>query len=82
MEEERREEDDVSPEIREPVEAAREDLEDLERRAERVENQTDDVRDDWERKRRDESIPGAQPPEEDEETSPPQEEEAEPEADR
>jgi len=92
MDEERRE-DDVAPEIREPVEAAQDDLDDLERRAESVEEEIGDVRDDWERKRRDESIPGAQPPEEDqeeqgsapadgeEEGSPPDEEEPEPQAD-
>jgi len=79
MDEERRE-DDVAPEIREPVEAAEDDLDDLERRAESVEEEIGDVHDDWERKRRDESIPGAQPPDE-EEGSPAEKEEAEPEAD-
>jgi hypothetical protein len=44
---------------------------DLEQRSEKLGEQTDDVAQEWERKRSDPSVPGAQPREEDEEDAPP-----------
>jgi hypothetical protein len=44
---------------------------DLEHRSEKLEEQTKDVAQDWERKRSDPSVPGAQPRAEDEEDAPP-----------
>lgn len=38
-------------------------LDDMERRSERLSEEISDVREDWENKRRDESIPGAPTPE-------------------
>jgi hypothetical protein len=35
------------------------DVEDMEERSERVEDQIEDTREDWERKKRDSSVPGA-----------------------
>jgi hypothetical protein len=42
----------------------------LERHSADVGQQVEETREDWQRKRRDESIPGAQPPESEEEDSP------------
>ncbi len=36
---------------------------DLERQGDQVKNQVKETREDWERKRRDENVPGAPPPE-------------------
>ena len=51
----------------------------LENEADRLERHSDEVkqrikgaREDWERKRRDDSVPGAAPPESDEEPAPPE----------
>jgi hypothetical protein len=43
----------------------------LERRSDKLEEQTDDVAKEWERKRSDPNVPGAQPRAEDEEDAPP-----------
>jgi hypothetical protein len=43
----------------------------LEQRSKKLEEQTDDVAQEWERKRADESVPGAPPPTDDEEDAPP-----------
>ena len=44
---------------------------DLEQRSEKLEQQTKDVAQEWERKRSDQSVPGAPPRAEDEEEAPP-----------
>ena len=44
---------------------------DLEQRSEKLGEQTEDVAQDWERKRSDPNVPGAQPRPEDEEDAPP-----------
>jgi hypothetical protein len=48
-----------------------EEADELEQRSKKLEEQTDDVAQDWERKRADESVPGAPPPAEQEDDSPP-----------
>jgi hypothetical protein len=42
------------------------DLEELEERSERLEDDIDEAREDWERKKGDPSVPGAQPDDDDE----------------
>jgi hypothetical protein len=41
-------------------------LEDMEERADKLEDEIDEVREDWERKKSDSSVPGAQPDDSDE----------------
>ena len=47
----------------------------MDRRTSELEDQVGKVRDDWERKRRDDSVPGAEPPDHAEEGPPPEAEE-------
>jgi hypothetical protein len=44
-----------------PDREAERELEDLEERSERLEDETDAAREDWERKKQDPSVPGAVP---------------------
>ena len=48
-----------------------EEADELEQRSKKLEEETDDVAQDWERKRADESVPGAPPRTEQEDDSPP-----------
>jgi hypothetical protein len=48
-----------------------EEADELEQRSKKLEDETAEVAQDWERKRSDESVPGAQPRAEDEEDAPP-----------
>lgn len=57
----------------ERAEQAEREVADMQKRSERLEEEIEDVREDWQRKRRDENVPGAEsPPEEDEEGPPPE----------
>lgn len=48
-----------------------EEADDLEQRSKKLEDETEDVAQDWERKRSDENVPGAPPPTEDDDDAPP-----------
>jgi hypothetical protein len=48
-----------------------EEADDLAQRSEKLREQTDDVAKDWQRKRSDPNVPGAQPPADDEGGAPP-----------
>jgi hypothetical protein len=45
---------------RDPAQEAERELSDMERRSERLEHQIEDLRSDWERKKQDPSVPGAE----------------------